>query len=54
MVAKIIVYDGDKEIASAERKVREIPKMDEEGNYYTDCYVELHFSRAETKEGKWL
>ena len=49
MVAKIIVYDGDKEILNLERKVVEVLRADE-GCFFKDCFINVRFSIAETEK----
>ena len=50
MDARIIVYDGDKEIVNTVQKVYEVPMLSDEGLKYTDCYVKLHFSIVDDRE----
>lgn len=51
MVAKITIYDGDREILKDERKVIEVRKFSEDGEFL-DCFVQTRFTIAETKEGE--
>lgn len=53
MIAKITIYDGDKEILTTEQKVREVPMLSDEGLRYTDCYVRLYFSIIDDDDVKF-
>lgn len=53
MDARIIVYDGDKQIVNAVQKVYEVPRLSDAGLRYTDCYVSLHFSIIDDDEAKF-
>lgn len=49
MTAKIVVYDGDKEILNMESKVVEVLRADK-GCFFKDCFIKARFSIAETEK----
>lgn len=46
MIAKITIYDGDREILKDERKVIEVRRFAEDGEFL-DCFVQGRFTIAE-------